>query len=103
MSTERCWGRSCDPNTETITMRDSMARHWKRWRLASDQPLTGALNRLLVPAAVAAGELEIPGPDGIRHELVARVRREIAAGTYDTEEKWLAAEEALLRRIESGV
>jgi hypothetical protein len=31
---------------------------------------------------------------------VARVRREIAAGTYDTEEKWLAAEAELLRRVE---
>jgi len=36
--------------------------------------------------------------DGIRHDLVARVRAEIAAGTYDTEERWLAAEDALLRR-----
>ena len=38
--------------------------------------------------------------DGIRHDLVARVRAEIAAGTYDTEERWLAAEDALLRRAE---
>jgi hypothetical protein len=41
-----------------------------------------------------------PPADGIRHDLVARVRAEIAAGTYDTEERWLAAEEQLLRRIE---
>jgi hypothetical protein len=27
------------------------------------------------------------------------VRAEIAAGVYDTEEKWLAAEEALLARV----
>lgn len=67
-------------------MRDATRRHWHRWRIA--------------PAAVLAGASEVPGPDGIRHELVARVRREIAAGTYDTEEKWQAAEEALLRRIE---
>ena len=45
---------------------------------------------------------EKPGADGIRHELVARVRREIAAGTYDTEEKWLAAEEALLAHVSGG-
>jgi hypothetical protein len=38
--------------------------------------------------------------DGIRHDLVARVRAEIAAGTYDTEERWLAAEEIILRRAE---
>jgi hypothetical protein len=27
------------------------------------------------------------------------IRREIAAGTYDTEERWLAAEERLLARV----
>jgi anti-sigma28 factor (negative regulator of flagellin synthesis) len=54
------------------------------------------------PATVGAGvtSVEEPGPDGIRHELVARIRQQIAEGTYDTEEKWLLAEEALLRRIE---
>lgn len=41
---------------------------------------------------------ERPGPDGIRHNLVARIRAEIAAGTYDTEAKWLAAEARLLAR-----
>jgi len=46
---------------------------------------------------------EQPGPDGIRHGLVARIRAEIAAGTYDTEERWRAAEERLLDRIEQGV
>jgi hypothetical protein len=50
--------------------------------------------------APARNSKEAKGPDGIRHELVARIRREIAEGTYDTEEKWLLAEEALLRRIE---
>lgn len=81
-------------------MRDATRRHWHRWRIAAaDTPAPGA-GRLHLPAAVLAGTNEKPGPDGIRHELVARVRREIAAGTYDTEEKWLAAEEALLRRIE---
>ena len=36
----------------------------------------------------------------IRKELVERVRREIAAGTYDTEEKWEAALDRLLDRLE---
>src|SRR5262245_8453490 len=36
----------------------------------------------------------------IRHELVARVRREIAAGTYDTEEKMDAALARLLERLD---
>jgi len=55
-------------------------------------------NRLAALAA-RANALERPGPDGIRHGLVARIRAEIAAGLYDTEEKWLAAEEALLAHV----
>lgn len=39
--------------------------------------------------------------DGIRHELVERVRREIAAGVYDTPEKWEAALDRLLARLGS--
>lgn len=33
--------------------------------------------------------------DGIRHDLVARVKREIAAGTYDTPEKLAIALERM--------
>jgi hypothetical protein len=36
----------------------------------------------------------------IRADLVERVRREIADGTYDTPEKWDAALDRLLKRIE---
>jgi hypothetical protein len=42
---------------------------------------------------------EQPGPDGIRHNLVAKIKAEIEAGTYDTEEKWLLAEEKLISRL----
>ena len=35
----------------------------------------------------------------IRKDLVARVRKEIEAGTYDTEEKWEAALDRLLERM----
>jgi hypothetical protein len=35
----------------------------------------------------------------IRRPLIERVRREIAAGTYDTPEKFEAALERLLRRL----
>jgi anti-sigma28 factor (negative regulator of flagellin synthesis) len=35
----------------------------------------------------------------IRKELVERVRREIEAGTYDTPEKWDAALDRLLERM----
>src|SRR5436305_1247759 len=55
----------------------------------------------------AAEELEnspesVPSLDdpNIRADLVRRVRREIAAGTYDTPEKWEAALDRLLDRLE---
>ncbi|MBI3821605.1 MAG: flagellar biosynthesis anti-sigma factor FlgM [Planctomycetes bacterium] len=38
----------------------------------------------------------------IRTELVERVRKEIAAGTYDTQEKWEAALDCLLDRLDRG-
>lgn len=41
-----------------------------------------------------------PAEAAIRIDLVQRVRREIAAGTYDTPEKWDAALDRLLSRIE---
>jgi hypothetical protein len=40
------------------------------------------------------------GGGEIRHELVARVRREIAAGVYETPEKMEAALERLLARCD---
>lgn len=48
------------------------------------------------PPPLSAQHPEAPGPDGIRHALVARVRAAIAAGYYDHPALWLAAEEALL-------
>ena len=90
-------------------MRDASAYHWQRWRvtLATPAPLptVGWADRLRmpVPTTTDTAKREEPGVDGIRHELVARIRREIAAGTYDTEEKWLAAEAELLRRIEERI
>jgi len=41
-------------------------------------------------------------PPAIRTDLVARVRREIAEGTYDTPEKLDLALERLLDRLEGG-
>ena len=92
-------GRGPFGGPETITMRDT-SRHWHRWRVTLNGPAANRFGCLRTPEPATAGASEQPGPDGIRHGLVARVRAEIAAGTYDTEEKWLAAEEALLRRIE---
>ena len=36
----------------------------------------------------------------MRLDLIARVRREIAAGTYDTPEKWEVALDRLLERLD---
>lgn len=44
---------------------------------------------------------EKPSPEPeVRTELVRRIRREIAAGTYDTPEKWEEALERLRERLE---
>jgi hypothetical protein len=45
-----------------------------------------------LPAEAGRGE-------GVRTELVERVRREIAAGTYDTPERWEAALDRLAERL----
>ena len=88
-------------------MRETSPRGWHRWRVAVVKTAPTAApfdHRARLSGAPGAAEpvgagAEARGPDGIRHELVARVRQQIADGTYDTEEKWLLAEEALLRRI----
>jgi hypothetical protein len=69
-------------------------------QLQHRQRVLAALAALDAPAAppppLSAQHPETPGPDGIRHGLVARVRAAIAAGYYDHPTLWLAAEEALL-------
>lgn len=86
-------------------MRDTASCRWQRWRVTlaegpvvtpAREPAAGRFGRSqLGPVTV-----EEPASDGIRHELVARIRREIEAGTYDTEDRWAATEELLLRRVE---
>jgi hypothetical protein len=44
---------------------------------------------------------EAPDED-FRPDLVARVRAAIAAGTYDSPDKWEAALDNLLQRLEQG-
>ncbi|MCS6864154.1 MAG: flagellar biosynthesis anti-sigma factor FlgM [Gemmataceae bacterium] len=74
-------------------MRKTSPRHWYRWKLTlCSQPASPPTNRV--------HDRPSPSPEGIRHELVARIRQQIADGTYETEDKWRLAEEALLRRIE---
>jgi hypothetical protein len=53
------------------------------------------------PETPSSPDLPAEGPTrGIRHDLVARVRAEIAAGTYDTPEKWEAALDRLVRHVQ---
>jgi hypothetical protein len=98
-------------------MSETTPRNWQCWRIAparganrapgakAARPFERMATRVAMPptADADAPAVDAPAADGIRHELVARVRAEIAAGTYDTEEKWALAEEALLRRIEGAV
>lgn len=78
-------------------MRESLWRDWHRWQLTlAPQPLSSPANRI-------NNDRPTSDTDGIRHDLVARIRQQIADGTYETEEKWQLAEEALLRRIEETV
>jgi len=84
-------------------MRDTSPRSWHRWRITLAEPtpipIADRFGRLPISIPASQEAPEQPGTDGIRHKLVARIRQEIAAGTYDTEDKWLAAEEELFRRI----
>jgi hypothetical protein len=60
--------------------------------------------RIAWPAAPCNAAVAEPVPPltdpAIRADLVRRVRREIAAGTYDTPEKWEAALERLFERLQ---
>ena len=89
-------------------MRDTASCRWLRWRISlaegpgatpAHRPAAGRFDR----SRLGPVTTEEPAADGIRHELVERVRREIEAGTYDTEARWAAAEELLLRRVEGLV
>ncbi len=83
-------------------MRDSALCRWPRWRVTlADRPAAGPrFARRPAAADAPPPAAEVPGPDGVRHDLVARVRAEIEAGVYDTPERWAAAEEALLQRFD---
>ena len=52
------------------------------------------------PADVPCTPPPAPPADGIRWELVERVKRRIAAGEYDTPERWAVAEELMMREME---
>ena len=52
------------------------------------------------PTASAKGCRDNRSSDGIRVELVVRIRQAIAAGHYETPEKWEAALEQLFERLQ---
>jgi hypothetical protein len=88
-------------------MRDMAQRGWQQWRVALVEPTAPELagsrfTRVGLPAATEplSATAEEPGPDGIRHDLVARVRLAIEAGHYDGDEIWERAEEKILRDAE---
>ena len=95
-------------------MRDVPPR-WLNWRIRLAPPTTQ--NRLppavrfratmidpetKSPAAPAPADFrdELPDALGIRRRLVAHIRELIAAGQYDTPERWALAEEALFRHTD---
>lgn len=45
---------------------------------------------------------EAPDAHGIRRGMVAHIRELIAAGHYDTPERWALAEELMFRRTEES-
>ena len=79
-------------------MANATPSRWMQWRVKLVTTPMDSGNEF-VRRPLTAGREE-PGPDGIRHGLVARIRREIEAGTYDTEERWLAAEARLFQAVE---
>ena len=84
-------------------MQNGTPSRWMQWRVKLvTTPMPDSGNEF-VRRPLGWDRTEQPGPDGIRHGLVARIRREIEAGTYDTEERWLAAEERLFRCVEQSV
>lgn len=54
-----------------------------------------------LPAETAPPKKKRKSARPIRKELVERVRKEIAAGTYDTQERWEAALDCLLGRLDT--
>lgn len=70
----------------------SRSRAWSQDDSAAELPLGDSGGRLNLPPSQGGNELRL--------ELVARVRKEIAAGTYDTPEKLEVAFERLLERLD---
>lgn len=72
-------------------MRQKAPKNWRSWCVT-----TGGTESTAQDLPLPRGNLELPAADGIRWGLVRRIQAEIAAGTYDTEERLAAAEERFL-------
>ena len=92
-------------------MRDT-AHRWQQWRVALVEPAAPELGTdrfARVPLAAPpqtvplSATAEEPAADGIRHDLVARVRLAIEAGHYDSDDIWDRCEAKLLRDAEGGL
>ncbi len=66
------------------------------WRALGPQQVPGEQ-----PAKTTRNKSNKAEEKGIRKELVQRIRGEIAAGTYDTPEKWEAALDRLIGRLDA--
>ena len=72
-----------------VDLRGPFTRHRPWWQFAPPEPKSAGGTRCVMP----------PAAEDVRMDLVARVRRQIAEGTYDTPEKWEAALQRLLARL----
>ena len=72
---------------------------WWHGQPADEQPAADGAPVPSDPSPTAPTRTRKRGPRKIRSELVERVRAEIAAGTYDTPDKFQAALERLLERM----
>ena len=68
-------------------------------RVSSSQPIDQLDLSSEVQGANRIGAAESPTVDGIRFEKVAEIRRQIADGSYDTDEKLDSALDRLLDEI----
>jgi hypothetical protein len=75
----------------------------RSWWNSSDDDIMEAMSNLPpcqdVPSPKDAAKKPRSADAPIRTELVERIRREIAEGTYDTPEKWDAALDRLSKRL----
>ena len=83
-------------------MRDLTLRGWQGWRVRPITPSVRPTASDRLTARGGLGPLELPDADGVRRELVERVKAAIAAGRYDTDDVWAEAEARLLERLDGG-